>query len=188
MVNRKCVFTLAFVCLVACGCEGDEPNGKNSETAGQEEKMQEQVKGQVRIVLLGVDAAQTDKSAQKYDLRIRYFLEILGKDPVEQVGTGPIEIFRNGKRVTGDIATATENWPYENKERWDGDIVAKIGVSDPARAYVRRRTFLGLSFGSGRLDIKLEEGFNQTREVFLFNDIYIEQSDLAPKSGRAPYE
>ncbi|MGB7061929.1 MAG: hypothetical protein WBF13_06190 [Candidatus Zixiibacteriota bacterium] len=150
--------------------------------------MKEEVKGQVRIVLLGVDAAQRDKSAQKYDLRIRYFLEILGTEPVERVTAGPVEIFRNGKMVRGDIATAMEHWPYENKERWGEDVAAKIRVSDPARAHVKRRTFLGLSFGSGRLDIKLEEGFNQTREVFLFNDIYIEQSDFAPKTGRAPYE
>ena len=148
----------------------------------------EQIKGNVRVVLLRVDrtmvfsdAGLRENLAQKIyaipGLSVVYVVEIFGNEPVKHWNTVLNGKIARGKRLE---ETAIENLAggglnsSKEYEHYDWAILKKPSVTNPKRTHVIEIWERGLRVSSGKVDLHITTGFNDRTEEFVFDGVPLE--------------
>ena len=149
----------------------------------------EQVRGNVRVVLLRVDRstvfsdegvmnpAQPQKILAIPGVSIVYVVELLGNEPVKHwntVETGKLA-YVSGKQVNSmpDLAGGGYGGWHEF-ERYDWKALKQPAVTNPKRTHVFERFERGVRVPTGKVDLHFTAGFNDQNEEFVFENVPVE--------------
>jgi hypothetical protein len=145
----------------------------------------EQVKGDVRVVLLRVDRSTvfTKSNFQSETntivhavpgIGITCVVEALGSEPKQKWLTPEVEIYANGRRLSETAENLAAGGTAGLSEFTSLVAENKPVVKDAKRAVVYKDWKRGLRVPSGKIDLHLTTGFNEHKETFVFKDIPLE--------------
>ena len=150
----------------------------------------EQVKGNVRVVLLRVDRAtvfsdegfregKPEKIHAIPGLSVVYAVELLGDEPVKHRNS-----VQNGKLVSVNGKPLVDAMPENlaggghsesrEYEHYNWGVLKKPAVTNPKRTHVIEVWERGVRVPSGRINLRITTGFNDHKEEFVFENVPVE--------------
>ena len=150
----------------------------------------EQIKGNVRVVLLRVDRTTvfTDEGFREIKpqrihaipgLSVIYAVELLGDEPVKHwnlVSDGKLASVKGktlGNTTPENIAAGGGDSSHEY-EHYSWGMLKKPAVTNAKRTHVIEMWQRGLRVPSGKIDLRITTGFNDHHEEFVFENIPVE--------------
>jgi len=150
----------------------------------------EQIKGNVRVVLLRVDRTTVftdvgfrETTPQKIHaipgLAVIYAVEVLGDEPVKHrnsVSDGKL-VSINGKSISDTMPENLSGGGLVSSheyERYNWGVLKKPAVTNPKRTHIEEIWERGVRVPTGKIDIRITTGFNDHKEEFVFENVPVE--------------
>jgi len=150
----------------------------------------EQIKGNVRVVLLRVDRTTvfTDVGFQETrsqkihaipGVGVAYAVELLGDEPVKHwntVSDGKL-VSINGKSIADTMPENLSGGGLKSTleyEHYNWGALKKPAVTNPKRTHVIEVWERGVRVPTGKIDLRITTGFNDHKEEFVFENVPVE--------------